>query len=591
MRHASRVRTLAAVFAVAALSLLVGAILVSISLRGQTYARIEASLVSEARVLGELVLHDATLSDPSEIAQKARTLGEGTQARVTFVAADGQVIGDSAIEPRDLGTLANHNDRPEIIEARRSGIGSSRRFSQTLRTEMLYVALRTDHPRISIVRVALPLTEIDQQLRTVRRATLVAAGVALLAAFGLAWIASVLLGRRIDAIAAAAERYSRGDLSQPTHDYPRDEIGTVARVLDETVKALAERASDFARDRARMEAILTGMTEGVLAINAQGRVQLVNRAARQMLAVDDGAVGRHYLEAVRHPGVVEQLGAALAGEKPAVLEMVPARNPDRRVVARAAAVDAPGETGAVLVLYDITDLRRADQVRRDFVANVSHELRTPLTAIRGYVEALADEPLDPGERQRFLAIIERHASRMERLVRDLLRLAGLDAHQEAVERVECNVSALLEGAAADLAAMVAAKGQTVRVQVDPALGPIRTDPAKLQDAVRNLLENAVSYSPDGSTVVLGGTAENGRVILTVSDQGPGIPEADLVRIFERFYRVDKARSRDSGGTGLGLSIVKHLVELLGGTVWAANQSEGGAVFSIGLPRGQERPAA
>ena len=211
---------------------------------------------------------------------------------------------------------------------------------------MLYVALRTAAIRaISIVRLALPLTEIDQQLRTVAPMPRSSpAGVALLAAFGLAWIASSLLGRRINAIAAAAERYARGDLSQPADDYPRDEIGTVARVLDETVKALAERASEFARDRARMEAILTGMTEGVLAINAQGRVQLVNRAARQMLAVDDAGRGRHYLESVRHPEWSSQLGAALAGEEPAVLEMVPASNPDRRVVARAAPCDAPGET-------------------------------------------------------------------------------------------------------------------------------------------------------------------------------------------------------------------------------------------------------
>jgi two-component system phosphate regulon sensor histidine kinase PhoR len=317
-------------------------------------------------------------------------------------------------------------------------------------------------------------------------------------------------------------------------------------------------------------------------------VQLVNRAAQQMLAVDGSAVGRHYLEAVRHPGITDQLAAALAGREPPVIEMVPARNPERRVIGRAAPAGAHGDSGAILVLHDITDLRRADQVRRDFVANVSHELRTPLTAIRGYVEALADEPLDAAERRRFLAIIERHASRMERLVRDLLRLAALDARQESVDLADCTLAAVFEGAAADLAAAITTKAQTVQIRIDPAASRLRTDPTKLQDAIGNLLENAVNYAPAGSTIVLAAAAEDGRVVLTVSDQGPGIPEPDLARIFERFYRVDKARSRESGGTGLGLAIVKHLVDLLGGTVWAANRPEGGAVFTIRLPGRDER---
>jgi two-component system phosphate regulon sensor histidine kinase PhoR len=248
-------------------------------------------------------------------------------------------------------------------------------------------------------------------------------------------------------------------------------------------------------------------------------------------------------------------------------------------------VSSPAENGAVLVLHDITDLRRADQVRRDFVANVSHELRTPLTAIRGYVEALADEPVTEEDRARFHEVIARQATRMERLVKDLLRLAGLDANQEPVERVECAVQGLLAGAVADLAPVIASRRQRVEIEVAPELSLIRTDPAKFQDALRNLIENAVNYSPEGRRIQLAARPDAGRVAITVSDEGPGIPEADLERIFERFYRVDKARSRESGGTGLGLSIVKHLVNLLGGRVSAANRPRGGAVFTISLPPG------
>jgi two-component system phosphate regulon sensor histidine kinase PhoR len=327
------------------------------------------------------------------------------------------------------------------------------------------------------------------------------------------------------------------------------------------------------------------MVEGVMVVNSQGRVQLVNRAARAMLGLDDSAVGGHYLESVRHPATAALLTDALAGRQPSGLEFTPAQTPGRRVVARAATVSAPLANGAVLVLHDITDLRRADQVRRDFVANVSHELRTPLTAIRGYVEALTDEPPGSEDRPRFLQVIARQVSRMERLVKDLLRLAALDARQEPLERTDCPLQPLLAGAVADLAPVIESRRQRVDVVVEAEVAVIRTDAAKLQDVLRNLVENAVNYSPEGCRIEVAARLEGGACLITVSDEGPGIPGPDLERVFERFYRVDKARSRESGGTGLGLSIVKHLVELLGGRVWAANRQEGGARLSVSLPPG------
>jgi two-component system, OmpR family, phosphate regulon sensor histidine kinase PhoR len=228
----------------------------------------------------------------------------------------------------------------------------------------------------------------------------------------------------------------------------------------------------------------------------------------------------------------------------------------------------------VLVLHDITDLRRADRIRRDFVANVSHELRTPLTAIRGYVEALLDAPPKPAETRRFLEIIARHSSRMERLVKDLLRLARLDAGQEGLETVPCSVEALFAGVIADLTPVIDARGQQVDVHVAPDAASVAGD----------LVENASNYSPERSRIVLSSKSDGSHVLIDVADSGPGIPEADLTRVFERFYRVDKARARESGGTGLGLSIVRHLVELHGGEVRAINRPEGGATFRIRLPR-------
>ncbi|RPJ67765.1 MAG: HAMP domain-containing protein, partial [Acidobacteria bacterium] len=520
--------------------------------------------------------------------EEADRFGRSLLARVTFIAADGRVIGDSDVAAAELSRLDNHATRPEVVAARTAGRGAARRHSATLQTDMLYVAARVDHPSVSVVRLALPLTEVRDQVAAVRSATLAAIGLALVAAAVLAAMSSTF-GRRLNALAAAAQRYADGDLSAPIRDYGRDQLGVVARSLDDIVRDLATRVGELARQRARTEAIVASMVEGVLVVDAAGRVQMVNGAARTMLGLRDEQPDGHYLELVRHPGVAGLLTAALDGQRPPGLELAPARAPHRHLLARAGAIEAQPGSGAVLVLHDITELRRSDQVRRDFVANVSHELRTPLTAIRGYVEALADDPVSPEDRARFLEVISRHSNRMERLVRDLLRLASLDGRQEAVERGPWALEPLLSGVVADLARVVESRRQRVEVRVAPEVATIETDAPKLQDAVRNLLENAVNYSPEGRLVRIEAVQHGGEVLVTVSDEGPGIPEPDLERIFERFYRVDKARSRESGGTGLGLSIVKHLVELLGGRVWAANRPEGGAVFTIGLPLTIERP--
>ena len=247
-------------------------------------------------------------------------------------------------------------------------------------------------------------------------------------------------------------------------------------------------------------------------------------------------------------------------------------------MARVTPVVAAGR-GAVLVMHDITELRRADLVRRDFVANVSHELRTPLTAIKGYAEALLDDADDADAREKFLDIIHRHATRMERLVKDLLRLARLDAGQEGVELVPCDVEGLLKGIANDFEPIAAQKQQSIDTQVSPEAAMLVTDAAKLHDIARNLIENAVNYTPDGGAIDVRATVVNGQFQLTVADTGHGIAPDDLGRVFERFYRVDKSRTRP-GGTGLGLSIVKHLVQVLDGEVTASNQPGGGALFTV-----------
>ncbi len=385
---------------------------------------------------------------------------------------------------------------------------------------------------------------------------------------------------RVETILSAARRYQLGDLSRPAPDYRDDDLGRVARAMDQAVHELGRRVDHLARDRARMEAILSSMIEGVLVVDNQGRLQLVNEAARRILKLEKESLDRPYVEAIRHPGIVDHIARALSGEESEGLELSVTRDTTRTLVAHAAPVVAAGR-GAVLVMHDITELRKADQVRRDFVANVSHELRTPLTAIKGYAEALLDDADDADTREKFLDIIHRHATRMERLVKDLLRLARLDAGQEAVELAPCDVDGLLRGIANDFEPLAAQKRLTIAASVAPNAGTIVTDAAKLHDIARNLIANAVNYTPDGGAVDVQAAMVSGRFQLTVADTGHGIAPDDLAGVFERFYRVDKSRTKP--GTGLGLSIVKHLVHVLDGEITASNQAGGGAVFTVTLP--------
>ena len=557
-------------------------------MRRQTDLRIEQTLVAETRLAAELLQKASPLTSATwdaavaELDAEADRVGELLQARVTFIAADGRVVGDSSEPAAVLATLENHATRPEVMAAREFGVGRAQRYSETLKIEMLYVAVPLRHPAVAFVRVALPLSDIRHQLQTIVTATVAALGLAALGAGATAFLIARRMGRRVRAIAGVAERYQNGDLTPPRLDFGDDELGTVARSLDESIHQLGGRLAELARDRGRMAAILGGMIEGVIVVDPQGRLQLVNHAAEEMLKLAEPPIGRHYVETIRLPGMIDLVTDALRGDAPRSIEIAPPRDPSRTVIARAAPAPAGAAHGVVIVLHDVTELKRADLIRRDFVANVSHELRTPLTAIRGYVEALSDGDADAGDVQPFLDVIMRHTLRMERLVKDLLRLARLDAGQEVLEIASCDLRTLIQAVVADLTSALEARHQHAKVYVEPSVQTVSADPAKLHDILRNLVGNASTYAPQGTTVQIDARRDSSLVEIAVMDEGPGIPEGDLPRIFERFYRVDKSRARDPGGTGLGLAIVKHLVELHGGRVEVRNRDGGGAQFTIKL---------
>lgn len=584
MRFSFRSKLFVVAAATGVLIAVMTAALLSWSLRREINARVEDRIVLETRLVADILEHSTATLEPAQYEQEARRLSELVSARVTLIAADGRVVGDSALPPDRLAHLEEHGHRPEVMEATRQGIGRARRYSTTVDQEMLYTAARVRHPAIAFVRLSVPIADVQQQLKAALPLTLFAIGLGFWFALAAAWALSLPLARRVHDIAAVAERYARGDLTRPPLDYGTDELGRVAHTLDDAVQQLGARLGDLARDRARTDAMLAGMVEGVLIVDAYGRVRLANASARSMLHIDDGAIGRHHTEVIRQPDIVRQVSRALDGEDPAGVEIQLGLDPNRVFVARAAPARGPQREGAVLVLHDISDLRRADRIRRDFVANVSHELRTPLTAIRGYVEALLDEEPDDQTRG-FLEVIFRHTRRMERLVGDLLRLARLDARQETPAMTHVDLPLVVDGVTTELAPLIEAKAATVETSLDPSARQIVSDAARLHDILRNLVENAINYSPEHGTVTISARRDGHAVELQVADRGPGIPPGDLERVFERFYRVDRSRTRNEGGTGIGLAIVKHLTQLLGGQVTAANREGGGAVFTVALPAG------
>ena len=466
----------------------------------------------------------------------------------------------------------------------------SRRYSATLDIEMLYVAVPVRNetaPMISEVRLALPLTDIRDELAALRRTALVAAAAGLASALLLAWAASLFLSGRVAddrrsgraAMPAATSRVRRGTTA-PTKS-ARSRACSTSR---SATSAAAPRSSPRIAPAWRPSS--AGWPKASWSSTRRGTCSWPTAPRSGCCGCRTSPEGRHYLEIIRNPDIAAQISAALRGGQEGQSLELPLPH-GVIVTVRSASVRAERATGAVVVLHDITELRRADRVRRDFVANVSHELRTPLTAVRGYVEALLDGGADAASSRRFLEIISRHTLRMERLVRDLLRLARLDAGQERREHVACTVSSLFGGVEADLIALMESR----RVEVDQDIAAdaqtVHGDPAALHDIFRNLLENAINYSPEDGTVVMGCRREGSRLLLTVADEGRGIPEADLPRIFERFYRVDKARSAASAiraGPASAWRSSSISSNCTRGRVSAANRREGGAIFTVELPR-------
>ncbi|MYF77711.1 MAG: HAMP domain-containing protein [Acidobacteria bacterium] len=522
------------------------------------------------------------------------------ERRVTLIASDGTVLADSHEE---APAMDNHRDRPEVIAAFATGYGRSQRFSDTRGEDLTYVAVRLPWRNDTVLRLSEPVVRLEETVRAILTPVIVVTALAFIVAAVLSLWYAARFGERIARLVRFSERVARGDFTPETSPLRMDELDQLLASLNRTALELQRSFESLTAEKNQGATILSSVAEGVAVVDEDLRIQYVNGAFREVLSLPGESWrdyrGRHVRNVLEKKRLLKMVRAAMQGtsdereislnDREVLVRAAPIRPiaPERPLAAPASGNGAqtPGPAGAVLVLMDVTQLHALERVRRDFVANLSHEMKTPLTAIRGFSETLLDGNLEgPPEQRRFLGIIRQHAIRLSHLTDDLMRLARIEAGKLEAEPVPVDVQAVVESVLES--ARPKAGERSLAAPVPDGGRAVETDPTLLTEILENLVDNAIRYSAIDGRIAVGTTFGDAEVRVSVSDNGVGIPKAHLGRIFERFYRVDPARSREVGGTGLGLAIAKHTVEVLGGRIEVESAPKRGSTFTVVLPAPQ-----
>jgi len=506
----------------------------------------------------------------------AAEIGRLLGVRVTLIAPEGRVLGDSEVTSAGLPEMENHANRPEFVQARQSGRGTSIRESATLGVPYIYVATTLDDG--AVLRAAMPLSSLETLLSGLRRqlALAMAIGVGLSLLFG--YMVYGVVSRPLRRMADASHRLAYGDLNSAIPVMGDRDLATVGSSLNAMARSLRLKMEELESDKHRTEAIIAGMSSGVTVFDRDARVILANRSMQTLLGLHGATSGKIPMELVRDPAIESAVRRALAGSDPPAIDL--ATRSHRVLLAKAAPVrNRSGEVElVVMVFHDLTEVRRTEKMRKDFVANVSHEFKTPLTSIRGYAETLLNSaPEDPAVSREFLEAIERNSAFLQALVDDLLVLSSLERELPA-QKEPLALRELLEQQLRAKQHMLAEK------QIDASLEcpqiEVLADRTRLIRAVSNLIDNAIHYNRTGGAIRISVSEAEHRIRIDILDTGVGIPQEDLVRVFERFYRVDKSRTRERGGTGLGLAIAKHAIESQGGTLSVTSRLDIGSTFTV-----------
>jgi two-component system phosphate regulon sensor histidine kinase PhoR len=519
----------------------------------------------------------------------AHQLASYIGARITIIDRNGKVWADSQLNGNDLQQAENHRGRPEVQEALAKGMGTALRYSATLRARFLYVAVRLENQGspVGVARLALSLSALDRLYARVNGFLLVAFLSALLCGLLFSYGLSRLLSHPILEMASLSQRMAEGDLSRkPRSFHGGKELAELASAMNHMAEEMNRRVRDITLQKDRLQAILSGMMEGVMVVDERQRIVLMNPALQRFFFLSSSPEGLSLMEVLRNARIHEMVEKAMSRRGQVVGEEIAFPGPPPRTFRVSAVTTSPegSSRNVVCVFSDITELRRLETIRRDFVANVSHELKTPLSSIKGYAETLLDGALEDQEHARgFVETIQRQADHLTKLINDLLDLARIESEKMELKLAPIRLQEIIPELMETLRPIWESKGLKVELESPPSLPLVLADQGALRQILSNLLDNAIKFTPKGGRIAVRSSIQPDHLRIEVKDSGVGILSSDLPRIFERFYRADASRPRSPESTGLGLAIVKHLVLAQGGQVWAESQVGRGSTFYFTLP--------
>jgi len=561
-------------------------ILAIISLRNFYINHLSSNLKSNATLVTNILEDDLSTNNLSQIKLKTKDLGKELEIRITIIDINGIVLGDSEKNP---ALMENHADRPEIKEALQGKTGKSIRYSSTLEIDMLYLAIPIikNNQTLGIARLSLPLTEVNENISNLHKIIISATAIALVIASIISLIISLTITRPLQEMTKVSQKISKGDFSKKLKILNQDEIGQLADSLNLMSEELANKIRIISEDKDKMEVVLSGVIEGITAIDKEGRIILFNHALKNMIdCSSDRVLEKFHWEIIRNNQLNELLKETLQKGQ-ALTREITLFSPQEKIFHASAnpLTEKNKVWGAVVVLNDITEIKKLEKMRSEFVANVSHELRTPLTSIQGFVETLKEGAInDPEKAQYFLEIIEKQSNRLNNLIEELLQLSKIESQEIAMNLQSIDLRDLIDKTISEFKKKIEQKDHKIKINISPQLPLVKADPEQIEVVFRNLLDNAVKYTPDGGEIYISALEKAENIYIEVADNGIGISAEHLPRIFERFYRANKDRSRKLGGTGLGLAIVKHIVQAHQGTIGVESKPGKGSKFFFTLPK-------